>query len=421
MKVFTVFKSVTKNWLRSRSGLFFSILFPILLLLVFGSIFGGFGGGSSTYSLYIQNQDVTADGSATEVSAAFIETLNSTETFTLHVIPVDVDAAEYALDSLGPMGGTVRILVIDKGFQDDLINGTMKVRLGICRDTLNMTYSYFVQYIDSGQAGAIQQGMTEMEQYSTTLPDVNATMTIMLDPSDQSSQIVQSIITSVAASFNYKMIGASNVITFQHETISSNQFKQVDFYIPGITAAFIMTNGIIGLTSTNTEFKRRGVIKRLSITPMTKMDWVVGCILSQTLLNVILAVIMIGVGWVIFGVQVIPDAPTMLLIFLGSLMFSGIGMVFAGLIKDIEAANAIGNAIAFPMMFLSGTFFPIAMMPSYLQSVARFLPLTYVSEGLKAAMITQLPEVIWFNTAVVGALAVVFILIGAYVTRWKEN
>jgi ABC-2 type transport system permease protein len=421
MKVFSVFKAVTKNWLRSRSGLFFSILFPILLLLVFGSIFGGFGGGASTYSLYIQNQDVGADGSATEVSEAFVEALNGTETFSIGMIPAGVNASQYARDSLGPMGGTLRILVIDKGFQEDLINGTMKVRLGICQDTLNMTFSYFIQYIDSGQAGAIQQGMAEMQQYSTTLPDVNATMTLMLDPSDQSGQIVQNIITSVAASFNYRMIGASNVIAFQYETISSNQFSQVDFYIPGITAAFIMTNGIIGLTSTNTEFKRRGVIKRLSITPLTKMDWVVGCILSQTLLNVILAVIMIGVGWVIFGVQVIPDAPTLLLIFLGSLMFSGIGMVLAGLIKDIEAANAVGNAIAFPMMFLAGTFFPIAMMPSYLQSVAQFLPLTYFSEGLKAAMITQLSEVIWFNTAVVATLAAVFILIGAYVTRWKEN
>jgi ABC-2 type transport system permease protein len=421
MKVFTVFKAVTMNWLRSRSGLFFSIMFPILLLLVFGSIFGGFGGGSSTYGLYIQNQDVTVDGQATGVSAAFVEALNSTDTFTIRMIPADVNASEYARNSLGPMGGTLRIIVIDKGFQEDLINGTMKVRLGICYDTLNMTYSYFIQEIDSTQAGAIQQGMGEMQQFGTVLPDVNATMTIMLDPSDQSSQIVQNIIASVASSFNYKMIGASNVIVFQHETISSDRFRDVDFYIPGITAAFIMTNGIIGLTSTNTEFKRRGVIKRLSITPMTKMDWVVGCILSQTLLNVILSVVMIGVGWVVFSVHVIPDLPALLLIFLGSLMFSGIGMILAGVIKDIEAANAVGNAIAFPMMFLSGTFFAIAMMPSYLQTVAQFLPLTYFSEGLKAAMITQIPETIWFNTAVVGILAVVFIIVGAYVTRWKEN
>ena len=114
-----------------------------------------------------------------------------------------------------------------------------------------------------------------------------------------------------------------------------------------------MTNGIIALTSTNTEFKRRGIIKRLSITPLTKTKWIVGCILSQTLLNLVLSFIMIGVGWAIFSVRVIPDALTIALIFLGSVMFSGIGMIFSGLIKDIEAANAVGNAVAFPMMFLS--------------------------------------------------------------------
>jgi ABC-2 type transport system permease protein len=96
-------------------------------------------------------------------------------------------------------------------------------------------------------------------------------------------------------------------------------------------------------------------------------------------------------------------------------------MILAGIIKNIEAANAVGNAIAFPMMFISGTFFPLEMMPSYLQAVAKALPLTYVSEGLKATMITQIPETIWFNMVVVAVLAAVFIVVGAWVTRWKEN
>jgi ABC-2 type transport system permease protein len=96
-------------------------------------------------------------------------------------------------------------------------------------------------------------------------------------------------------------------------------------------------------------------------------------------------------------------------------------MTLAGVIKDIEAANAVGNAIAFPMMFLSGTFFPLDMMPSYLQTVSKALPLTYFSEGLKATMITKFPETIWFNIVIVGALAVLFIVIGALVTRWKEK
>ena len=72
MKVISVFKAVTKNWIRSRSGLFFSILFPILLLVVFGSIFGGIGGGSSSYALYIQNLDVDDQGQESQVSLAFL-------------------------------------------------------------------------------------------------------------------------------------------------------------------------------------------------------------------------------------------------------------------------------------------------------------------------------------------------------------
>ncbi len=94
MKFFTVLKAVTKNWIRSRSGLFFSIMFPILLLLVFGAIFSGFG-GSSTYSIYIQNLDVDSQGHATELSSAFITALNSTNTFSMKGIPVDANATDY--------------------------------------------------------------------------------------------------------------------------------------------------------------------------------------------------------------------------------------------------------------------------------------------------------------------------------------
>jgi len=56
-------------------------------------------------------------------------------------------------------------------------------------------------------------------------------------------------------------------------------------------------------------------------------------------------------------------------------------MMIAGLVKDPEAASGIGNAIALPMMFLSGSFWPVEIMPKYLQTIAKFLPLTYFSDG----------------------------------------
>jgi ABC-2 type transport system permease protein len=420
MKALTIFKAVTRNWIRSRSGLFFSILFPILLLLVFGVIFSGIG-GTSQYSLYVQNLDTNGSGQPTELSTAFIEALNSTKTFAISDIPLDANATAYTRDKLGPLGGNMRILIISKGFQEDLLNGTFKVRIGICLDTLNMSYQYFSAYLDDAQKMAFQQGLIQMQQFNASLPDTKTSLTIMLDPSDQSGAIVKSIIASVSSAFNYQMIGAENVIDLNETSVTTTRFSTVDLYVPGITAAFIMTNGIIGLAATATEFKRRGIIKRLSITPLTKIDWILGNVLSQALLNLMLTAIMIAVGWIVFNVRVIPDAPSIVMILLGSIMFSGIGMTLSGFIKDVEAASAIGNAIAFPMMFLSGTYFPLEIMPSYLQTISKALPLTYFSQGLKSAMLYKDPEGIYINMAIVAVLAVAFIVVGSLVTRWKEK
>ena len=130
---------------------------------------------------------------------------------------------------------------------------------------------------------------------------------------------------------------------------------------------------------------------------------------------------MMAFGWIVFNVRIIPEVYALTLIFLGSVMFSGMGMILSGLAKEVEAASAIGNAIAFPMMFLSGTYFPMEFMPSHVQTIAKALPLTHFSDRLRYAMIYQYTVGIYTNIAIVAALAVTFILIGSPVTRWKEK
>ncbi len=421
MRTITIFKAVTKNWMRSRAGLFFSILFPVLLLIVFGAIFSGVG-GSSRSRLFVQNFDIQAsDGKASPLSEAFIEALNNTESFDITAVPIDENATTYARNALGPLGGNIRILMISEGFQDDLLNGTLKVRVGITYDTLNTTYQYLEPFMNDTEKATYQQGLALIQLYNASLADTKTSVTVIGDPSDQSAAIIRNIVASIANAFNYELIGAENVVQFNESTVTTTHFSNIDYYIPGITAAFIMTNGIIALTANTTEFKRRGIIKRLSITPLTKTDWILGNVLSQTLLNLMLTAIMIGIGWLIFNVRVIPDALSIILILLGSVMFSGIGMTLSGLVRDVEAASAIGNAIAFPMMFLSGTYFPLEFAPSYIQSISKVMPLTYFSEGLRYAMIYKYPEGVYTNMAIIGVLAAVFIVMGSLMTRWKEK
>ncbi len=322
---------------------------------------------------------------------------------------------------LGPLGGNIRILVISEGFQEDLLNGTFKVRVGISYSTLQVMYEYFEPFLNDTEKIAVQQSLSQISQYNASLPSREASLTLILDESDQSSAIVKGIVMNIANAFNYDLMGAKNVVAFQEEPFTERQLRTIDFYLPGVISAFIMTNGIIAVTTNTTEFKRRGIIKRLSITPLSKIEWILGNVLSQTLLNLMLTGIMIVVGWLVFSVQAMPDLYSIILIFLGSILFSGMGMLLSGLIKDVEAASAIGNAIAFPMMFLSGAYWPIEFMPDYMQTIAKVLPLTYFSDGLRSAMIYKYPEGIITNTIIVAVLAAIFIILGSLMTKWKEK
>ena len=96
-------------------------------------------------------------------------------------------------------------------------------------------------------------------------------------------------------------------------------------------------------------------------------------------------------------------------------------MIIGRFVKDEETADMAGGAITFPMMFLAGTFFPLEQMPGFLQAIAQVLPLYYVNEGLRNAMIYANLEKTLYFTGFVVVFAVVFFLVGVFLTKWKEN
>ncbi len=192
------------------------------------------------------------------------------------------------------------------------------------------------------------------------------------------------------------------------------------YYLPSLIAAFIMTNGVIGLTNVGSELKRSGVMKRLSTTPLSKLEWLLGNVLSQTVLALALAAVMLALGVGAYNAAVSVNGYSVGVLVLGALLFSGVGMTLAGVVRDPEAASGLGNAIAFPMMLLSGTFWPISIMPWYLRSVAQFLPLTYFADGLRDSMVTANFSGALVDAAVMAAFAIVFVGVGSVATRWRE-
>jgi len=106
---------------------------------------------------------------------------------------------------------------------------------------------------------------------------------------------------------------------------------------------------------------------------------------------------------------------------LGPMLFASLGMLVGTLTKNPETAGVIGNIVTFPMMFLSGTFFPIAIMPQYLQSIAHVLPLFYIIEGLNAVMVYANYAQALIDIAVVTVITVILFVAAAKLFKWRED
>ncbi len=404
-----IFIAITKNWMRSKTGVFFSFLFPVMLLLVFGTIFGE---QEVKYTLYVQNLDIN-DGKETNLSKYFMEALNSTGAFNVKRI-ADVDVFELANQQPFKVK---RVLIIPKGFERETLNKSIYVRIGVIADTFAKLMEKYGEYINESAKRNITRGQKMLSVWKNkTRNETSAEIILLADENDPSYPVVYGILRSVTSAFNNKLIGAEDVINIT--TKPTTRLRMADYYLSGYIAAFIMTNGIIGVTSTVSEYRRNGTLKRLAATPLSKTSWIMANIAQQTLLAVLLTLLMVFLGKFIFNTQEIPNVFAWLLIFVGAITFCSIGMVLGGIIKDVEAATGLGNAIAFPMMFLSGAFWPVEIMPDYMQSIAKILPLYYFHQGLRSIMTFNTLDLTSYM--VLGTLAAIFIPLAVKVTKWRE-
>jgi ABC-2 type transport system permease protein len=171
----------------------------------------------------------------------------------------------------------------------------------------------------------------------------------------------------------------------------------------------------------NAELRQKGVIRKLSTTPITRTDWILSNILYQFILAVMSTIAILAVSYAVFAVRLQINAWLLVFTVLAVFAFGGIGMILTRVAKEAESAAAAADVIMFPMMFLSGSFFPLEMMPGFLQTIARILPLYYVNEGLRAAMVSVDNVAALHNSTMIGMFATVIFVLGIRATEWEES
>lgn len=350
----------SRGYIRNKFGLFFGLIFPVILILIFGAIFSG--NSSGTITVYAQNQD------SGQVSTQFLNALNRSST--IQVIPVNTS----------------------ENFSKYLADHSLS-------DGIVIPENFSMNYVTS--------------------QTVN--ITVYGNPTSSTSGIVTGTVSGVANFFNLQRFNGSMIIGVTSTSVNTEQTKYIDFLIPGLIGFSILVSPMFSLVNISSEYKKTKLFKQLSLTPLTKMEWLASKVLFYIVLSAVSFLLMVAVGIFAFGAHVTLTVWLVPFLVLGPMLFASLGMLVGTVTKNPETAGVIGNIVTFPMMFLAGTFFPISIMPQYLQSIAHVLPLYYIIEGLNAIMVYANYTQALIDLAVVAIITVILFITAAKVFKWREQ
>ncbi len=348
-----------KGYIRSKIGVFFTLVFPVILILLFGAIFQGNGGATT---VYVQNQD------GGQVSTQFVSALNGTTAIKLVSVPTSENFAQYLLSHSSSNG-----IVIPAYFTTDFVRGR----------------------------------------------PVN--VTVYGNPASTTSGVVTGITASVVDSFNLARAQGAPVLGVQSLTIASSSYKYIDFLVPGLIGFSILTSPMFALVNISSEYKRDKIFKALSLTPLTKTEWLIAKVLWYIVMTLISFGLMVATGVLLFGAHITLSLGVLPFLLVGPLLFVSLGMLVGMSSNTPESAAVVGNLITFPMMFLSGTFFPVSQMPMYLQNIAHVLPLYYVIDGFTNVMIYGNYGAALVDLGVLVVISAVIFALAVRFFRWRED
>jgi ABC-2 type transport system permease protein len=372
-RIFSDFKVFSRGYLRNKFGLFFGLIFPVILILIFGAIFSG--GSSGTVNVYAQNQDTGPFASPQmDIASKFLTALNDSGTIKVITVDASENFSQYLADHSSSDG-----IIIPANFSANYLAGRQ----------------------------------------------VN--MTVYGNPASSSSGIVSGTVNGYANYFNLNYFQRKYsdttpaIIGITSATVNTQQTNYIDFLIPGLIGFSILTSPMFSLVNISSEYKKTKLFKQLSLTPLTKIEWLTSKVIWYIVLTIAGFLLMVGVGVFAFGAHVNLAIGLIPFLILGPMLFAALGMLVGTVTKSPETAGVIGNIVTFPMMFLAGTFFPISTMPAYLQTFAHVLPLFYIVEGLNNVMVYgNIPGAL-IDMAVVLVITAVIFVAAVKLFKWRED
>ncbi len=379
---------------RSPMTMFFTVAYPVILILLFGAIFSDTNTSFTSYELYIQNEG--DEGFLIQPSPPIL--LNFTDTLISTLSEIATNDSQPYFD--------INYIPLKDENNNSINPGT------------------YLEEVEGYICLIIPKNFTQEVLFNNPV-----NLSVILDRNSQSASIALTIINNIVYNFNLAINGSQSNLGM--ETIDiylDEQINYFDFLIPGIIAIAIMNNAVLGTINRFSYFMKLGLFRKLASTPMKKKDVVLGETVWQLIQGLVSIVAILFIAWMVFKLPGgdfnwifrILDWKIIPVVFAAVMCFTGLGMIGARIVKNPESGTAVGNFIAFPMMFLSGAFFDVSGVLA-INIISKMIPLTYMIDALRASMITNNVSIAWINIGISLAFGVGILIVGILVTKLSER
>jgi len=189
--------------------------------------------------------------------------------------------------------------------------------------------------------------------------------------------------------------------------------------LPVLAALVIATSAVVSLVTIVSIYRESGILKRLRATPLRPATILTAHVIVKLLFTAMTLALLLAAGRSYAAVTTEQVAPFLVAVLFSTASVLSIGFLIASLVPTARFAQPVAGLLFYPMMALSGLFFPIAALPPWLRLVARAMPLTYVVSLLQGVWRGDpLSSHLW-DLAVIALFGAVFTALAARMFRWE--
>lgn len=354
-------KFFLRRYLRDKVALFFSFVFPIVFLVVFGLL----------------NRNVSPSFS--------VAIINNSET------------------------------AVAKSFADNAEKGDVLERVEVAN------FDDAKDRLSRGELDAILELPPEFGRTDASGRPSGSLVTYVDEGDQQLAQSLNAVTEAIIDGLNAPFVQQDVPFKVEQRKLQTANLSAFDYTFAGLLGFALISLGIFGMASGFASDKKLGAYRRMRVAPIKAWHLIVATGLMYAFIGLLVTIMMYALAVAALDFTMRGN----LGLFLAFATFSticlyGFGIAIAGWARNENQAAPVANLVAFPMMFLSGTFFPRFLMPEWLQGVTFFLPLTPVVDGLRkittenAGLLQLGPEL-----AVIGGWIVVIYLLAFKLFRWE--